>query len=232
VKIEDYNQAVINYYDAASLFQRLDNYELAYKHFMKAGDNYWKIEDYDEATNCYLNAYEAAIEGNVEFNKYGLFNQIIRGLNKIAGEGLKSKEFYKAASLILESIKFYEQLESSKDFLLEEMIKNTYKYYYRAANLSKISYSHIVNSYIVAALSLILIGKLKKAQDILSEIQSEGTTIKIYKKMINIIIERVKQGKKVDIDCFPFQIKRLIQNSIDIKYLISLFSKVKSNGNQ
>jgi tetratricopeptide (TPR) repeat protein len=231
VKLEDYNQAVINYSDAANLFQQLENYEQAYKHFMKAGDYYWKIENYDGATNNYLNAYEAAIEGNIEFNKYGLFNQIIRGLHKIAGEGLKSKEFYKAASLILESIKFYEQLESSKDFLLEEMIKNTYKYYYRAANLSKISYSHIVNSYIVAALSLILIGKLEKSREMLSEIDSEGTTIKIYKKMIRMIIERVKTGKEVDIDCFPFQIKRLIQNSIDIKYLISLFSKVKSNGN-
>lgn len=230
VKMEDFNQAVINYYDAATLFQRLENYELAYKHFMKAGDYYWKLKDYDDATNCYLNAYEAAIEGKIEFNKYGLFNQIIRGLHKIAGEGLKSKQFYKAASLILESIKFYEQLESSKDFLLEEMIKNTYKYYYRAASLSKISYSHIVNSYIVAALSLILIGKLDKAREILSEISAESTTIAVYKQMINLIIERAKQGKEVSIDNFPFQIKRLILNSIDIKYLISLFSKIDSNG--
>ncbi|TFF97396.1 MAG: hypothetical protein EU547_04410 [Promethearchaeota archaeon] len=228
VQAKDYNQAVINYFDAGTIFQRLDNYELAYKHFMKAGDNFWKIKNYDDATNCYLNAYEAAVEGKIEFNKYGLFNQIIRGLHKIAGEGLKSKQFYKAASLILESIKFYEQLESSKDFLLDEMIKNTYKYYYRAANLSKISYSHIVNAYIVAALSLILIGRLEKAKEILSEIDSDGTTINIYKEMINFIIERVKQDRKVDINCFPFQMKRLILNSIDIKYLVSLFSKIHS----
>ncbi len=229
IKVEDYNQAVINYFDAATIFQALSNYELAYKNFMKSGDYYWKIKDCDGATKSYLNAYESAMEGKVEFNKYGLFNQIIRGLNKIAGEGLKSKEFYKAASLILESIKFYEQLDGAKDFLLEDMIKNTYKYYYRAANLSKINNSHIVNSYVVAALSLILIGRLEKAQEIISEIKSKGNTVRGYKTMVDIIIERIKHGKKVNIECFPFHIKRLIKNSIDVQYLIYLFSKINSN---
>ncbi|MEJ2248482.1 MAG: hypothetical protein P8Y97_02335, partial [Candidatus Lokiarchaeota archaeon] len=134
-KSEDYNNAAINFYDAALLFKDLDNMDLCYKNFIKAGDNFWKIENVNRSTESYLDAYDVAVENNLEFNRFGIFNQIIRGLNKIAKEGLKSQQFYTAATLILESIKFYEKLETAEDFLLKDMVKNVYKYYYRAANL-------------------------------------------------------------------------------------------------
>ncbi|GAI52174.1 unnamed protein product, partial [marine sediment metagenome] len=64
---------------------------MAYKHFVKAGDNYWKIGSINESTESYLNAYDIAIEGRLEYNRFGIFNQIVRGLNKIAKEGLKKR---------------------------------------------------------------------------------------------------------------------------------------------
>ncbi|GAJ05678.1 unnamed protein product, partial [marine sediment metagenome] len=187
-KIEDYSQAARNFFDGANIFKELNNMDLAYKHFIKAGDNFWKIGSINESTESYLNAYDIAIEGGLEYDRYGIFNQIIRGLNKIAEEDLKNKQFFTAATLILESIKFYEQLDTAKDFLLREMVNNVYRYYYRAANLKKINSSHIILSYVLASISCILNGKLDKAWKVISEIDSGGNTVRKYKEIIRIMI--------------------------------------------
>ena len=226
-KIEDYSGSAINFIDAANVFKELNNFEMAYKHFVKAGDNYWKIEDLNQSTESYLNAYDIAIEGNLEFNRFGIFNQIVRGLNKIAKEGLKNKQFFTAATLILESIKFYEQLDIAKDILLREMVRNVYKYYYRAANLKKIGYSHIVHSYVLASLSSILNGKVKKAWEIMSEIDSEGKTVNMFKELVKMIISWVSEGKRVEFESFPHRIKKIVEGSEEIMYIISLFKSLQ-----
>ncbi|MFX1379039.1 MAG: hypothetical protein ACFFA4_08075 [Promethearchaeota archaeon] len=226
-KIEDYNQAATNFFDGANIFKEIENFEMAYKHYVEAGDNYWKTGSYNESTESYLNAYDVAIEGELEYNRFGIFNQIIRGLNKIAEEGLKNKQFFTAATLILESLKFYEQLDTAKDYLLREMVNNLYRYYYRAANLKKIGYSHIVLSYVLASISCILNGKLDKAAKIISEIESEGTMVKKYKDMIIIMIERVSEGKSVELNNFPFDLQRIIESSEEIMFLLRLFKGFK-----
>ena len=213
----------MNFFDGANVFKEMENLEMTYKHYVEAGDNYWKIGSINESTESYLNAYDIAIEGELEFNRFGIFNQIIRGLSKIAEEGLKNKQFFTAATLILESIKFYEQLDTAKDFLLREMVNNLYRYYYRAANLKKIGYSHIVLSYVLASISCILNGKLDKAWKIISEIESEGTTVKKYKEIIKLMINRVSDGKEVDLNNFPFDLRRIIESSEEIMFLLKLF---------
>jgi len=224
----NFADAAINFIDAGDTFKELKNLEMSYKHFIKAGDNFWKVGDVNQSTECYLNAYDIALEGDLEFNRYGVFNQIVRGLNKVAKEGLKTKQFFTAATLILESVKFYEQLDSADSLLLKEMVKNVYRYYYRAANLKKVGYSHIVHSYIVASLSSILIGQIDKALEIMSEIESDGKTINDYKKMINMIIDWVSEGKDVKLDNFPYNLRRLITGFEDILYLLNLFQKMKA----
>lgn len=226
-RTEDFNEAAINFYNAAVTFKELNNLEMAYKHYVKAGDNYWKVENVNDSTESYLNAYDTAIEGDLEFNRFGIFNQIIRGLNIIAKEGLKNKQFFTAATLILESIKFYQQLDTAKDFLLNEMVKNVYKYYYRAANLKKIGESHIVQSYILAAISSILNGKIDKAIKIVSEIELKGNTVKRYKELVELIIKWVSEGKQVDFVNFPYDLQRIIQGSEEIMYLLKLFKGYK-----
>jgi tetratricopeptide (TPR) repeat protein len=221
--IQDYNEAGVNFSDGAYVFKDLKNYEMSYKHFVKAGDNFSKIGDLNQSTESYLNAYDVAIEGKLEFNRFGIFNQIVRSLNKIAQEGLKNKQFFAAATLILESIKFYEQLDIAKDILLREMVRNVYKYYYKAANLKKIGFSHIVHSYVLASLSSILNGKVKKAREIMAEIGADGRTVSNYKEMIELIIKWVQEGKKVKVDEFPYYLKRLIEGSEEILYLLNLF---------
>ncbi len=230
-KIEDFNQAAINLVDAANVFKELKNFEMAYKHYVKAGDNFWKIGSINESTESYLNAYDIAIEGELEFNRFGIFNQIIRGLNKIAEEGLKNKQFFTAATLILESIKFYEQLDIAKDFLLREMVNNLYRYYYRAANLKKIGHSHIVQSYVLASISCILNGKLEKAWDVISEIETEGNTVRKFKEIIRIMIEQVSKGKEVGLEVFPYNLRRLIESSEEITFLLKLFKGFKITKN-
>jgi tetratricopeptide (TPR) repeat protein len=225
--IEDFNEAATNFFNAAETFKELNNLEMTYKHYVKAGDNYWKAENVNDSTECYLNAYDIAVEGDLEYNRFGIFNQIIRGLNIIAKEGLKNKEFYTAATLIMESIKFYQQLDTAKDFLVNEMLKNVYRYYYRAANLKKIGYSHIVQSYVMAAISSILNGKTKKALEILSEIELEGNTVNKYKELVELIIKWVSEGKAVEFEKFPYGLQRIIQNSEEITYLLKFFKGYK-----
>ncbi|MFX1325166.1 MAG: hypothetical protein ACFE8N_09420 [Promethearchaeota archaeon] len=226
-KTEDFGLAAMNFFDGAFVFKELNNLEMAYKHFVKAGDNYWKVGSINESTESFLNAYDTASEGHLEFNRFGIFNQIIRGLNKIAEEGLRHKQFYTAATLILESIKFYEQLDTAKDFLLREMVNNVYRYYYRAANLKKIGESHIIYSYVLASISCILNGKLEKAREVISEIESDSNTVQKYKKIIEIMIERVSEGKEVEINNFPFPLRRLIETSEGITFLLKLFKGFK-----
>ena len=177
----------------------------------------------NDSTESYLNAYDIAVEGGLEYNKFGIFNQIVRGLNIIAKEGLKNKQFYTAATLIMESIKFYQQLDTAKEFLVNEMVKNVYRYYYKAANLKKIGSSHIVQSYVMAAISSILNGKIDKALKILSEIEMEGTTVKKYKELVQIIINWVSDGREVEFENFPYDIQRIIAGSEEIGYLLRFF---------
>jgi tetratricopeptide (TPR) repeat protein len=226
-KIKDYGQAAMNFFDGANIFKELSNMDLAYKHFIKAGDDYWKIGSINESTESYLNAYDIAIEGSLEFDRYGIFNQIIRGLNKIAEEDIKHKKFFEAATLILESIKFYEQLDTAKDFLLREMVNNVYRYYYRAANLKKISSSHLILSYVLASISLVLNGKLDKAWKVISEIESESVTVRKYKEIIKIMINRISEGEEVVLDDFPYNLRRLIESSGEILFLLKLFKGFK-----
>jgi len=127
----------------------------------------------------------------------------------------------------LESIKFYEQLDTAKDFLLREMVNNVYRYYYRAANMKEVGYSHIVLSYVLASISCILNGKLDKAWKIISEIEYTGSTITKYKEIIRIMIEGVSEGKQVEINDFPFPLRRIIESSEEIMFLLKLFKGFK-----
>ena len=140
---------------------------------------------------------------------------------------MKNKQFYTAATLIMESIKFYQQLDTAKPFLLNEMVKNVYRYYYRAANLKKIGHSHIVQSYVLAAISSILNGKKNKALEIISEIEFEGNTVNKYKELVKLIIEWASEGKEVELKNFPYDLQRIVQGSEDIKYLLKLFKGYK-----
>jgi UPF0288 family protein (methanogenesis marker protein 3) len=128
----------------------------------------------------------------------------------------------------MESIKFYQQLDTAKDFLVNEMVKNVYRYYYRAANIKKIGYSHIVQSYVMAAISSILNGKTEKALEILSEIESEGKTVNKYKELVKLIIKWVSEGKEVEFKNFPYDLQRIIKGSEEIMYLLKFFKGYKS----
>jgi len=114
-------------------------------------------------------------------------------------------------------------LDTAKDFLLREMVNNLYRYYYRAANLKKIGYSHIVQSYVLASISCILNGKLDKAWKVISEIETEGITVKKYKQMIKLMIERISHGKEVELNDFSYDLRRLIESSEEIMFLLKLF---------
>ncbi|MEJ2276342.1 MAG: hypothetical protein P8Y70_01125 [Candidatus Lokiarchaeota archaeon] len=60
----------------------------------------------------------------------------------------------------------------------------------------------------------------------MDEIESEGKTINLYKKMINKIISLKSKGKPVELSKFPYNIRRLLEGSEDILYLINLFKKL------
>ncbi|GAH38150.1 unnamed protein product, partial [marine sediment metagenome] len=86
----------------------------------------------------------------------------------------------------------------------------------------------IVQSYVMAAISSILNGKINKALDILSEIESEGTTVKKYKELVKLIIKWVSEGKEVEFKNFPYKYQRIIQGSEEITFLLKFFKGYKS----
>ncbi|MFX1239469.1 MAG: tetratricopeptide repeat protein [Promethearchaeota archaeon] len=226
-KIEDYDNAANNFIDAGEVFKILGNFQMAYKYYLRAGSTLWKLGETNQSTECFLNAYDIAIEAGLDIDRFDIFNRIIKGLNKIAEEGLKNEQFFTAASVILEGIKFYEKLDIADDLVLREMVRNVYTYYYRAANLKQVGYSHIVHSYVIAALSSILIGKSNRASKIMSEIESQSYTVNNYKKIVNTIISRYSDRKDISLDHFPHNIKRLMRSSEDIMYLLRLFKNFK-----
>ena len=132
-----------------------------------------------------------------------------------------------AASLILESIKFYEQLDTAQDIILRGLVNNAYKYYYKAADLKKIGNSHIVHSYVLASLCSILNGQMDKALEILSEIESSGKTIDAYKELIELLILWVSAGAPVKVENIPFRLRRIIEGSEEIMFILNLFKQLQ-----
>ena len=61
----------------------------------------------------------------------------------------------------------------------------------------------------------------------MDEIDSEGNTIEKYRDMIKLIIDWVNEGKKVKFESFPFRIKRIIEGSEEIMYLLGLFKNLQ-----
>ena len=99
------------------------------------------------------------------------------------------KKHYRANRLLL--ITYY--LTDKKDITVSDICL-THRYYYKAANLKKIGSSHIVQSYVMAAISSILNGNIDKALKILSEIEMKGNTVNKYKELVQIIINWVLTG--------------------------------------
>ncbi|GAH08268.1 unnamed protein product, partial [marine sediment metagenome] len=71
--IKDFNEAAINFFNAAVVFKELNNLEMTYKNYVKAGDNYWNMKNVNDSTESYLSAYDIAVEGGLEYNKFGIF---------------------------------------------------------------------------------------------------------------------------------------------------------------
>ncbi|MBN1803253.1 MAG: tetratricopeptide repeat protein [Candidatus Lokiarchaeota archaeon] len=226
-KNDDFDSAATNYFNAGELFRILGNLDRAYKYYVRAGSNYWDLGDANLATECFLAAYDIDLEGGLDVDRIDVFNRIVSGLNKIAEDGLKDEQFFMAAALILEGVKFYEKLDDADDMVLRDMVRNVFKYYYRAANLKQVGFSHIVHSYVIASLSSILIGNSKRAKRIMSEIESQGYTVGKYKKIVEMIISWLAEGKEIVLENFPYRYKRLMSVSEDILYLLKLFKNEK-----
>ena len=93
--------------------------------------------------------------------------------------------------------------------------------------MKEVGYSHIVLSYVLASISCIFNVKLDKAWKIISEIEYTGSTINKYKEIIKIMIEVVSKGNQVEINDFPFPLRRIIESSEEIMFLLKLFRGFK-----
>jgi hypothetical protein len=74
-------------------------------------------------------------------------------------------------------------------------------------------------------LSSILNGKIKKAKEIIAEIDSMGKTVGFYRELINLVIDWVSEGKKVKLENLPFHLRKLVEGSEEMMYILSLFKK-------
>ena len=64
--------------------------------------------------------------------------------------------------------------------------------------------------------------------EIMSEVELvEGNTVNKYKELVKLIIERVSEGKEVELTNLPYDLQRIVQGSREIKYLLKLFKGYK-----
>ncbi|MBA7689154.1 hypothetical protein ES703_97656 [subsurface metagenome] len=70
---------------------------------------------------------------------------------------------------------------------------------------------------------------LDKAWKVISEIEYEGPTVNKYKEIIKIMIEQVSKGNQVELNNFPFPLRRIIERSEEIMFLLKLFKGFKIN---
>jgi hypothetical protein len=191
--------------------------------YFKAGINYQNGKDLQPCLENFLKAYDLTLEANIQFNREELYNSIILGLNQFAKNKMRSKQFYIAATSILESLKFYTSTENFNSVLFLEMIKRVSNNYYKAANFKKIRKKNILYAYFLAAISSLLTNRIDKAKKIMNEIDSDGAIVERYKSIVNFIISLLNENKKVSIDNFPESLQNFIKRYDEVNYLISLF---------
>ena len=221
--IDKFTDAGESYNNSAHVFEEIGNYQKAYELYFKAGINYQNGKDLQPCLENFLKAYDLTLEAKIQFNKEELYNSIIQGLNQFAKNKIRSKQFYIAATSILESLKFYTSTENFNSVLFLEMIKRVSNNYYKAANFKKIRKKNILYAYFLAAISSLLTNRIDKAKKIMNEIESDGAIVERYKSIVNYIITLLNENKKVSIDNFPETLQNFINRYDEVNYLISLF---------
>ncbi|MCK4238947.1 MAG: hypothetical protein KAX33_07495, partial [Candidatus Lokiarchaeota archaeon] len=190
--------------------------------------NYQNINNVRNCLENFLNAYDLTLKEEIVFNRTELYNYLIQGLNKYAKQKIKTKEFYSAATSILESLKFYSNLDSERfnPEIFAEMVKRASKNYYKAASFKTIRPRNIRFSYFLAALSRLLLKQIDEAKEIMKEVNTNGSRVEKYKAIVNQIIEWINEDKEILISDFPQNIQKFILRYDEVKYIISLFENI------
>ncbi len=226
--IEKTSDAAENYNNAAMVFGQIGNYQKAFELYIKAALNYQNINNVRNCLENFLNAYDLTLKEEIDFNRTELYNYLIQGLNKYAKEKIKTKEFYSAATSILESLKFYSSFNSERfsPEIFAEMVKRVSKNYYKAASFKTIRPRNIRFSYFLAALSRLLLKQIDEAKEIMKEVNTNGSRVEKYKAIVNQIIEWINEDKEILISDFPQNIQKFILRYDEVKYIISLFENI------
>ena len=64
-------------------------------------------------------------------------------------------------------------------------------------------------------------------KEINAEIDFEDNTVEKYKKIIKIMINTISEGEEVELNSFPYNLRRLIESSEEIMYILKLFRGFK-----
>lgn len=228
LSLEKFSEAAENYNNAAMAFRQIGNFQKAFELYIKAALNYQKSKNLQYSIENFLNAYDLTIENKIEFDKLVLYNHLIQSLNQFAKEKIKMKEFYIAATSILESLKFYSSSDNDRfnPVIFAEMVKRISKNYHKAASFKQIQPRNIRYAYFLAALSRLLLKQIDEANEIMKEITSNGNRVEKYKAIVNYIIESLNQNQRVLISNFPKNLQKFINRYAEVKYFISLFENI------
>lgn len=224
LSVEKFDDAGENYNNSAQIFEEIGNFQKAYELYIKAGKNYQDAKNLQPSIENFLNGHNLAIEKELSFDKKELYNALIQELNQFAKEKIRSKQFYIAATSILESIKLYANTENFNSILVAEMIKRVSKTYYKAANFKKIRKRNIRYAYFLSAMSSLLLNRIDKAKEIMAEIHSDGKAIEKSKAIVEFIIDRLEKKQEISIEIFPENLQNFINRYEEIKYIIELFN--------
>jgi len=225
-ELSNFGEASISYGDAAESFERAGYYSKACKLYIDAADLAIKINNYEFAIEKLIEGYEIIIQHELLDYKNTFITKIIKYLSEFSDIQASQKKFFTAGSLLLESLRYYKELEiPSNSPEIMDLLKKIYSYFYEEYESNKINEHNSTVLYILALCAIVKIPlkKYKEVQEIIDYLNSKNIEYaKIYANIIESMCKCFRSNTKFDIGSFDPKTKKVYTNSEEIK-LFELF---------
>ncbi|MHA1746414.1 MAG: hypothetical protein ACTSWW_10470, partial [Promethearchaeota archaeon] len=219
----------INYHDAAKIFFQLQHYPKSIDLFMKAGEKYISLQNYELGIECLINAYEVAENTSSEISDKAL-KLLIATLITYATIEENSSTYFSAATLQIEAI-VYQLKQTPIDLKqIENNLRKAYNNYSRFALVP--SHDVIQPSQVYAiclgAIIALYLHPSRTETDYFGEIDHREVTLTLqYQKMFSHISKAFENQQDQPLPMKDQEIADLYQNSIEIKKIYDVIIALK-----
>ncbi|MHA1620490.1 MAG: hypothetical protein ACTSVZ_14530 [Promethearchaeota archaeon] len=219
----------INYHDAAKIFFQLQHHPKSIDLFMKAGEKYISLQNYELGIECLINAYEIAENISSEFRDEAL-NLLIDTLITYATIEENSSTYFSAATLQIEAI--VHQLKQTPIDLkqIEDNLRKAYNNYSRFALISSNDVIQTSQLYAIClgAIIALYLHPSRTETDYFGAINHIEVPLALqYQKMFTHISQAFEHLQDQPLPFRDQGIADLYQNSIEIKKIYDVIIALK-----